>query len=190
MSGIIFLHGPSSSGKSTLARAVQGRIDTPFWHYSIDHLRDSGVLPSARFKSGEFVWREHRAAFFEGFHQSIGAFADAGNNLIVEHILDTPGWAATLADRLAVHEVLFVGLRVSLAELNRREAARGDRPLGSAETDYHTVHNGLRYDLEVDTERSVDANAEAVIAAWEARPKRSVFFDMGRQRLAPSSVPR
>ena len=54
MSGIIFLHGASSSGKSTLARAVQAKIDEPFWHYSIDHLRDSGIVPMARIRARRF----------------------------------------------------------------------------------------------------------------------------------------
>ncbi len=44
MSHIIFLHGASSSGKSTIAKELQSRIEVPFWHISIDHLRDSGVL--------------------------------------------------------------------------------------------------------------------------------------------------
>jgi chloramphenicol 3-O phosphotransferase len=179
VSSVIFLHGASSSGKSTLARAVQAKIEAPFWHYSIDHLRDSGVLPSARIASGDFPWREMRAAFFEGFHGSVGAFADAGNNLIIEHILDTPGWLATLAERLSGHQVLFVGLRCSLDELDRREAARGDRPAGSAVADYHAVHSGMRYDLELDTEQPTDSNADAVVAAWRTRPQRSVFFTLG-----------
>jgi hypothetical protein len=42
---IIFIHGASSSGKSTLARAIQTQISEPFWHVSIDHIRDSGMLP-------------------------------------------------------------------------------------------------------------------------------------------------
>jgi chloramphenicol 3-O phosphotransferase len=176
MAGIIFLHGPSSVGKSTLARAVQARIDAPFWHYSIDHLRDSGVLPSARIKRGDFAWRDMRANFFEGFHRSIGAFAEADNNLIIEHILDTEGWLVRLADLLKGHKVLFVGLHVPLDELNRREKERGDRSAGSAEADYHSVHKGLRYDLELDTTSDVEANAGAVVSAWQARPARSAFF--------------
>lgn len=182
MSGVIVLHGPSSVGKSTLARAVQARIDGPFWHYSIDHLRDSGVLPATRIKSGEFAWQQMRATFFDGFHRSVGSFADAGNNLIVEHILDTPGWLARLADLLDRHEVLFVGLHAPLDELNRREVNRGNRPPGSAEADYHSVHRGLRYDLELDAVRDVEANATTVIAAWRARPARSVFFALADEQ--------
>lgn len=176
MASIIFLHGASSSGKSTLARALQAKLTEPFWHYSIDHLRDSGVLPMTRFKSGEFSWQAQRAAFFDGFHRSVAAFADAGNNLVLEHILDTPGWREQLAGLLAPHEVLFVGLHVPLDELKRREAVRGDRPAGSAEADFHAVHEGLRYDLELDASRDVEANVAAVIGAWAARRPRSAFF--------------
>ena len=178
MASVIFLHGPSSSGKSTLARAIRDRAEVPFWHYSIDHLRDSGVLPSERIARGDFAWREMRASFFEGFHRSIGSFAGAGNNLIVEHILDSPGWVADLAEILAPHDVLFVGLHLSLEELNRREIARGDRPVGMAAADYESVHRGLKYDLEIDTSLEPVENAERVLAAWRAPRSRSELFDL------------
>jgi chloramphenicol 3-O phosphotransferase len=177
LSTIIFLHGASSSGKSTLTQALQAALPVPFWHYSIDHLRDSGVLPMARFRSGEFDWKAQRAAFFDGFHRSVAAFADAGNNLILEHILDTPGWRAQLASLLDKHDVLFVGLHCDVDELNRREAARGDRPAGSAAADFEAVHRGLRYDLELDGADSVEANVSTIVAALAAPRGRSTFFD-------------
>ena len=183
---MIFLHGASSSGKSTLARALQAKLGAPFWHYSIDHLRDSGVLPSARIKAGDFQWRDMRAAFFDGFHRSVAAFADAGNNIILEHILDTPGWREQLAQLLASHDVLFVGLHVSVEKLNRREKARGDRPLGSAEADYHSIHRGLRYDLEVRTDRDLDVNVAAIISTWSGPRSRSALFDDDARRIESS----
>ena len=82
MAQIVFLHGASSSGKSTIAKALQASIEKPFWHISIDHLRDSGVLPLSRFRSGEFAWSTARKAFFDGFHASLAAYADAGNDLM------------------------------------------------------------------------------------------------------------
>src|SRR6185312_5466542 len=65
---IILINGASSSGKSTIARAVQKQLDEPFWHLSIDHLRESGVLPLDRVRAGDFVWKSMRPAFFQGFH--------------------------------------------------------------------------------------------------------------------------
>lgn len=172
---IIFIHGASSSGKSTLARGVQAKIDQPFWHISIDHLRDAGVLPSARIASGEFRWRDMRRPFFDGFHQSLAAYAQCGNSLIVEHILDTPGWHDDLIALLAPFDIFFVGVHCSLPELIRRERARGDRPVGSAEQDFKTIHHGLRYDLEISAELNAEDNVERVISAWKARTKPSAF---------------
>ncbi|GLQ54225.1 chloramphenicol phosphotransferase CPT family protein [Devosia nitrariae] len=174
---IIFLHGASSSGKSTIARRLQARIDQPFFHYSIDHLRDSGVLPMARVAAGELQWKEIRAPFFDGFHRSIAAFASAGNNLILEHILDTPGWREQLAELLARQDMFFVGVHASLAELIRREKARGDRKVGSAEVDFHSIHKDVRYDLELSGEADADENVDRLIAAWHAQRVRSAFFD-------------
>lgn len=68
MAQIIFLHGASSSGKSTLAKSLHAEIEKPFWHISIDHLRDSGIVPMSRFRRKDFSWSEARDAFFDGFH--------------------------------------------------------------------------------------------------------------------------
>ncbi|WP_395446365.1 chloramphenicol phosphotransferase CPT family protein (plasmid) [Aminobacter sp. UC22_36] len=175
MAQIIFLHGASSSGKSTIARELQARIERPFWHISIDHLRDSGVLPLSRFRSGEFAWAESRKAFFDGFHASLVAYADAGNNLILEHILDTPGWLETLSGSFAQHDVFFVAVHCPLELLIERESARGDRPLGSAKRDYETIHLGKTYDLELDTTDGVDANVATVLDAWRQTERSSSF---------------
>jgi chloramphenicol 3-O phosphotransferase len=175
---VILLHGASSSGKSTLARALQGALDEPFWHISIDHLRDSGVLPSARIAAGDFRWSEMRASFFDGFHRSLAAYASAGNNLIVEHILDTEGWLDDLVALFAPFEVFFVGLHCPLPELVRREEVRGDRRIGSAAQDHDTAHRGLRYDLELQSDRDPAENVARLIEAWRARSAPLVFSAM------------
>jgi chloramphenicol 3-O phosphotransferase len=177
---IIFLHGASSSGKSTLARQLQARIEEPFWHISIDHLRDAGVLPMERFRSGEFHWKAARAPFFDGFHRSLAAYAAAGNNLVIEHILDTAGWFEDLVRLLAPFDVFFVGVHCPLPLLFEREQARGDRPVGSAEQDFHTIHSGMRYDFEVHTDQDPAENVLRIIEAWKHRVRPSVFAALAR----------
>ena len=179
---IIFLHGASSSGKSTIARGLQAQLPLPFWHISIDHLRDAGVLPTARFKSGEFDWKAARAPFFDGFHRSLAAYASAGNNLVLEHILDTEDWLDQLVDQFAPFDVFFVGIHCPLDELVRREALRGDRPAGSAAQDFHTIHQGLEYDFEVHSDRAAAENVDAIVAAWQARTPNSAFSSRAAQR--------
>ena len=111
---VILLNGASSAGKSSIARAVQARIDAPFWHYSIDHIRDSGMLPMDRIRRGDFVWSEMRPAFFDGFHRSLPALVGAGNNLIVEIIFETREWLADVVGLLAPFDVFFVGVHCDL----------------------------------------------------------------------------
>ncbi|WEK06414.1 MAG: AAA family ATPase [Candidatus Devosia phytovorans] len=173
---IIFLHGASSSGKSTLARMLQERIELPFWHISIDHLRDAGVLPLARVKTGAFNWKLMRKPFFDGFHASLAAYAHAGNNLIVEHILDTPNWQAELAELFTPFDVLFVAVHCPVDELRRREEARGDRPGGSAEQDFLTIHRDRSYDLEVQSLDGAEVNVDKILSGWRAERPVSNFF--------------
>ena len=179
---IIFLHGASSSGKSTIAQRLQAVIDAPFWHISIDHLRDSGVLPMDRFRSGEFDWKNVRDAFFDGYHRALPVYAAAGNNLIIEHIIDTPEWMALLVDLLRPFDVFFVGIHCPLEELEQRERARGDRSIGDARRDFETIHRHALYDLEIESTRPPAENVAAIIGAWNERRGPSAF-----ERMAESS---
>lgn len=181
---IIFLHGASSSGKSTLARGLQARLGEPFWHISIDHLRDAGVLPMDRFKSREFDWRAARAPFFDGFHRSLAGYAAAGNNLVVEHILDTEGWLEQLVALFRPFDVFFVGVHCPLPLLIARETVRGDRPVGSAKQDFRTIHLGKSYDFEVHSDRDAEDNVDAIISAWQARGGRSIFQKLAADESA------
>jgi chloramphenicol 3-O phosphotransferase len=178
MAQIIFLHGASSSGKSTIAKMLQAKIEKPFWHISIDHLRDSGIVPMNRFRRKDFSWSEARSAFFEGFHASLSAYADAGNNLILEHILDHGEWLEMLINRFAKHDVFFVGVHCPLELLIEREAERGDRPLGSAKQDFETIHLGKLYDLELDSTETPETNVAKLLEAWRS-DRRSSNFSVG-----------
>jgi chloramphenicol 3-O phosphotransferase len=166
---IILINGASSAGKSTLCNALQARLPEPFWHFSIDHLRDSGMLPGARIRSGEFAWKDLRPAFFEGFYRCLPALAGAGNNLLVEHIYENPEQVARLRKAIAPFDVFLVGIHCPPEELERRELARGDRPLGDALRDYETCHTFGGYHIEVDAMEPVEANAERIVQAWRNR---------------------
>ena len=174
---IILVNGASSSGKTTLCRALQASLDAPFWHYSIDHFRGS-VLPWERIKTGEFPWPSLRLAYFDGFHRCLPALAEAGNNLIVDHIVETPRSMSDLLRLLDAIDVYFVGVHCPLDELERRERARGDRRPGEARGDYASVHAHCTYDLEIDGTLDVGNNVDAVIAAWRARRPPGAFGRM------------
>jgi len=178
---IILVNGASSAGKTTLCRALQARLDEPFWLYSIDHFRGTGVLPMARIASGDFSWPDMRAAFFEGFHRCLPALAEAGNNLIVEYIVETRAWMSRLEQLLGPFDVFFVGVHCPLAELEKRELERADRPAGDARRDFDIVHTFGTYGVEVNSIGDLDGNVNAVLEAWKARTRPSAF---DRMRIA------
>lgn len=170
---VIFLNGASSSGKSTLARGLQAVLEEPFLHVSSDAFVDTGMLPSRREDGGPFDWRlQVRPRFFAGFHRCLPAFAAAGNDLIVEHVIEFPSWRADLAVLLADLDVFLVGVHCATEELDRRERIRGDRRIGEgrAHVELDGIHTFGPYDLEIDTTAGVDAQTiTSVLSAWQRR---------------------
>jgi chloramphenicol 3-O phosphotransferase len=170
---IIFLHGASSSGKSTLAREIQRALDEPFLHFASDYLAPG--LPERRDPEGPFLWWGNlRPRFFDGFQRSIATFAASGNDLIVEHIIEFAEWRAELRRLLEPFDVFLVGVHCSLAEIDRRERARGDRTLGEGRSHVEVdgIHGFGPYDCEVETTgREPREVALEVIRRWKARTR-------------------
>lgn len=99
---MILLNGASSSGKSTLAKALQRALDEPFLHVSSDQFVAAGMLPDRGDGLGPFAWwTQMRPRFFAGFHRCLPALADTGNDLIVEHVIEFPAWRDELSRLLA-----------------------------------------------------------------------------------------
>lgn len=180
---VIFLNGATSSGKSTIASLLQATISEPFWHVSIDTLRDGGMLPLDRINSGEFKWSELRAGFFDGFHHTLPAFVNAGNNLIVEHIVETKEWLGILLSLLAPFDVYFVGIHAPLEVLEQRELARRNRPIGGARKDFETIHLHTIYDLELNATLLPEQNVSILIQGWTQRTRPSAFNLMYSQQI-------
>lgn len=183
---IILLNGASSAGKSTIARRLQQELDRPFWHLSIDHFRDAGVLPLERVRAGDFRWSALRSAFFDGFLRALPVYAHAGNNLILEHIVETEAWRSLLVELLAPFDVFFVGIHCPLEVLEQREAVRGDRPLGDARSDFGRVHRAMDYDLELDGTEAPARNVAFLLRAWRQRSHPSAFDRLAARRCLGS----
>jgi chloramphenicol 3-O phosphotransferase len=170
---IILLNGASSSGKSTLAKALQEALDEPFLHVSSDQVVAAGMLPQRREDGGPFDWwQQMRPRFFAGFHRCLPALAQAGNDLIVEHVIEFRSWRSELAVLLAHLDVFLIGVHCAQGELDRRERTRRDRRIGEgrAHVTVDRIHTFGPYDSEVDTTAGVSAElVESVLAAWRLR---------------------
>jgi chloramphenicol 3-O phosphotransferase len=168
---IILLNGTSSAGKSKLAAALREELSEPFCYFSSDQLTDAGFR-TKNYEIKDVDAPNERDRFFEGFHQAIVAFADAGNDLIVEHIVEELRWAEQLKNLFAGKDVFWVGVHAPIEVLEQREIQRGDRRLGEAK--YHLkTHQYCRYDIEVDTTFPTSVVVETVINAWKGRVARN-----------------
>ena len=172
---VILLNGASSSGKSTLAKALQAALPHPFLHLSSDQLVQAGMLPHRSSDGGAFDWwHQIRPRFFAGFHRCLPAFAEAGNDLIVEHVIEFRSWRAELARLLAGLDVFLIGVHCDPEELDRRERSRGDRRVGEgrAHLTLDQIHTFGPYDLDIDTTAGVTTDlVQDIIDAWHRRPQ-------------------
>ncbi len=151
---LIVLNGGSSSGKSGLARCLQSLLPDPWLTFGTDTLvaampaqsgiefaPDGEVIVGAEFRALEMAWIK-----------GIAQMARSGARIIVDEVFlggaeSQKRWLREL-DGLPV---LWVGVRCEAAVAAGRELARGDRIVGMAAAQADLVHNGVRYDLEVDT---------------------------------------
>ena len=157
------LNGTSSAGKSTLVKALRPLLPAPFCHYASDQLADAGFRTIRR-----DLQRDERGRFFDGFHRSIAAFAEAGNDLLVEHIVEEQSWADELTALLQPFDTFWVGVHAPLEVLEQRERARGNRQVGEARFHLKT-HDFCHYDLEVDTSLGIDEAATKIVSGWFSR---------------------
>jgi chloramphenicol 3-O phosphotransferase len=166
---VIVLNGGSSSGKTAIARRLQELLPDPWQRFGIDDLVDALPPEDAGIAFGdhgevEIVerFRELEAAWMSG----VAAMARAGARVILDDVF--LGGAAS-QERTRAHldglEVLWVGVRCDPEVAAGREAARGDRIAGMAALQATIVHEGVAYDLEVDTTHAGPDECAAEIAA-------------------------
>jgi chloramphenicol 3-O phosphotransferase len=94
------------------------------------------------------------------------AMARAGARVIIDDVF--LGGAASQQrwqKALGGLAVLWVGVRCESAVAAGREVARGDRIQGMAASQANVVHEGVFYDLEVDTTRTESLVCARTIAA-------------------------
>jgi chloramphenicol 3-O phosphotransferase len=179
---VIFLNGTSSSGKTSIARELQLMLDPPHFHMSVDAINSM----RARQKSLELDAAELEAILSRtraGFHRAVAGMAQAGNDVIADHVLSEQWRLLDCLEVMAGLEVVFVGVRCSPDELSRRERERGDREPGQAAGQQHQVHAHGCYDLECDTTTSSPRECAEQIRDYLAAGNAPSAFERLRAML-------
>ena len=151
------LNGTSSSGKSSLARALQSELVEVYLHCTLDlfwNMTPSGV------PAGSVNFPKMKLAMA----YSVRALAVTGHNVIVDTIYNGNKSHQEMVGVLGSVNLLTVKVFCQDEELFHREKARGDRKIGLARSQLVTVHTGIVYDIEIDTtSKSVKQSAQQVI---------------------------
>lgn len=169
---VIFINGPSSAGKTTLARALQNTLDTPYLYIGLDTLicmipyrlnnwfggpapqgfswkvsRDAEGNPLAYLQAGPVA--QHTTQLFK---KIVRTMLKAGHHVIIDDICFTPADMRAWQNVWQGYRVLTIGLTASNNTLERNERARGDRMPGQARAQNRIVHKGKTYDLFINTD--------------------------------------
>ncbi len=170
---IIFLNGTSSSGKTTLAYALQELLPEPWLHVALDQFRDGlpakyrglnspsgstgdaglNVVPvtdtGAPYTAIKFG--EAGKKMLIGMRRAIRSLAEAGNNIIIDDIILEQTFLDDYLQVFADFELVFVGVRCPLDIISAREAVRPGRFPGTALGHADVCHAHNDYDVNVDT---------------------------------------
>lgn len=184
---IIILNGASSSGKSTIAEALNILSPKPFLHLGIDLLYK--IMPASYINQGRlankgFLLTNTDAGAtvkFGAYGQQVRdcsaemakVFTDAGLNILIDEVLLGDRFLKAYVAHFKEAQAYLIGINCSLKTLQERELLRGNRAIGLAASQFRQVHKPNRfYDLELDSETSSPfENAKKILAFIANSPK-------------------
>jgi chloramphenicol 3-O phosphotransferase len=184
---VIVLNGGSSSGKTSIARCLQKLLGPTWMTLGVDDL--VRALPDGEKLAGRVESFPHTAGPVEGgglvlepdgsvgvtpafrkaeaaWYAGLAAIGRCGTGLILDEVfLGGRSSQQRLDGALSDLAVMWVGVRCDAEVAAAREDARADRVGGMARLQAERVHDGVAYDLVVDTSASDAADCAAAIAA-------------------------
>ncbi len=162
---IIILNGVSSSGKTTLAKAIQVRSPIPLYKLDID---DFILMSPEKFNDYEHNDFSVQYAFASKIFHVVKLFSDMGFDMVVPQMFfkntDTLKEFKVL---LKDYPVLIVNITCPVEELNKRELSIGDRNPGSAEEQLQLLETQFDNSITVNTFESTNEEcAEMIIKSF------------------------
>jgi chloramphenicol 3-O phosphotransferase len=159
MTQVIVLNGGSSSGKSSIARALQDVLPELWLTFGTDVLAEAlpgrGGDPRSGLvlePDGTVTVKPEFRAVEQTWYERLAVMASRGALLILDEVFLAGGAGQQrLRALLGDLDVLWAGVHCDPKVAAGREAARPDRVTGMALTQALAVHAGVVYDVEVDT---------------------------------------
>jgi chloramphenicol 3-O phosphotransferase len=185
---VIVLNGASSTGKTSLAVALQDILNESWLVFGIDTL--ISAMPIALLQIQEDATMEARPREHEvrpggitfdadgeieigddfrrleaAWQKGLSTIAESGTRFILDEVfLDGVRSQDLLDHSLAGRTIGWVGVTCDADVAEERERSRGDRVVGMFERQSKRVHDGVHYDFVVDTTSSTAHDVAVEIA--------------------------
>lgn len=168
---VVVLNGVSSSGKTTVARALGRSGERPWLHLGVDALVDGldrrWVDDAVRVgEDGELVVGPVARTLGAALRAAVVASARSGVDVVADDLFLEREWYDGWRRDLSGLRALVVGVVAPLEVVEERERGRGDRLRGAARAQLPLVHSWGDYDLVLDTATAgPEACAQAILTA-------------------------
>lgn len=187
---IVILNGASSSGKTTLAKEIMSSCDIPFVQISIDNI--TSVLPNfddlyekhqkkngntiSEFEFYNKIFNPLVFKLIKNYHELIVDLAKANINIIADHVFQKIEYLKDCVMTLNGHKVVYIGIKCSIKELQKREIERENRLNGQACQQLEIVHKYDFYDIVMDTTITSPIECAKTICNYLEGNKKSMAF--------------
>jgi chloramphenicol 3-O phosphotransferase len=196
MSKIIFLNGCGSSGKTSIAKAIQHESPELWLSFGVDTFID--MIPFGRQEPYlKFIPGQNERGptmhvesgpegvkLFSVMPQFAEMLAARGNNLIIDEVLFDEEALKAYVQQLKAHTVYYIGVFCDLEVMQEREVLRRDRCVGLSNDQIDRVHQGAlnSYDFKVDTTAiSPFEAARQILKYIDDNPVPEAFRVLGKQ---------
>jgi chloramphenicol 3-O-phosphotransferase len=146
---IILLNGVSSSGKTTLTKAIQKKAVENYWMLSNDIF---AATVSEKFLETDWPEAVYQSLLLMG--KTAKMLSDCGENVIIDTIMRNDREYDLFKDYMYLligYPVCTVQVTCPVVELLRREKERNNREIGTAESQLSALCLNGQYNITVDT---------------------------------------
>ena len=156
----IVLHGPTSAGKSSLARALQATAPSPAFHISLDAFV---CMSNRRDMRSDAERAEAYKLHCENLRSTLARVVQTHFDLIVDLVLRDEAEFQACLKAVSPRTTYLIGVTAPLEVLEARERLRDNRALGIAREQVADPVYQRKYDLVLDTSKvSPETGAAAI----------------------------
>jgi len=170
----IILHGTTSAGKSSLAKALQACSPTPVFHISMDAFVE---MSRRRDMQSEAELDQAFRLHCKSLQSTLLHVANSHFDIVLDLVLRDEGELDACLQALSSRPTFVIGVWSPLDVLEERERIRGDRGIGMARQQFGHPAYGREYAMKLDTSTiSPDEGARIIREFVQERMKLGQTF--------------